>query len=220
MIVRYLNTAMNEASPNRAKQRVRGVNGPDRKELPPFHQLGTITSSQLVIIRKTVASLLTGTNDIHDSEDYRIAKNCQLRQYFPQSYQQILLQIPEYSSEAMDESDYGIYKHNELEGFISSFAPKHFRARIAYLPQGEILDWHIDTNTSYACRVFMILDGEQKFVVKKRGIIYDQTMKAGDVWFGNTGYSHRVEVLGPEPRIAILFSCYYSSIEHLMPCLD
>ena len=214
----------------RVRARVRGEHGPDRNLLPSFHQLGTYNTRNFrkleVSVIKQLISHPSDHNDITNSEVYRIAQACELKDYFTPSYQQYLLQTvgvrPEGSDEIPDEWEYTDYNDDTVEfrDLLNQFVNPHFRSRIAYLPSGEELGWHIDTNTSYACRVQIMIHGEHKFLIKRKGIIEEQIMRQGEVWFVNTGFSHKVEVLGNEPRVGILLGCHFAAIAGQVPCSE
>ena len=209
----------------RVRARVHGNNGPDRKLLPAFHLLGqiedrwTFTSLKNLVVEQLL-SHSPDYNDINNPETYQIAHACELKSYFPPEYRQLLLQeISHLKNEVPEEWEYNSYRTGteEIGNLISGLVDPHFRSRIAVLPPSEELGWHIDTNTSYACRVNIMLHGQQKFMIKRGKDIEMQIMKPREIWFSNTGYSHSVKVIGDEPRIAVLFSCHHSAIKHLLP---
>lgn len=211
------------SKPNEIKQRVRGEYGPDRKALPLFRQIGLLHDTELCLLTckalEFINSFPEEYNDIDNPDSYLIAQKCMLKTYFPSTYQQYLLQICNDSSKGYpEECDYDTYRVEALsfKEFIDAYVNPHFRSRIAILPSNDVLDWHIDTNTSYACRVQIILKGSHKFMIQKKNEITQQIMNPGEIWFCNTGYNHRVEVIGDEPRIAILLGCHYNSIGHLL----
>lgn len=216
--------------PRRIRARVRGNNGPDRKLLPSFHRLGIYDPIHFRLLEGLVIEQLAmhpkDYNDIENPDTYEIAQTCKLKTYFPAAYKQILLQVtgnrPEDADEIPDEWEYQQYLGEavEFQGLINQFVDPHFRARIAYLPAGEELKWHIDTNTSYACRIQIMIHGMHKFMINRKGKIEEQIMQAGEVWFCNTGFSHRIEVLGDEPKVGIVLGCHYKAIENQMPCFN
>lgn len=217
---------MNECAlqePERVRARVRG-DGPDRRLLPPFHQIGVLDPLRLADLKAETSYLLSGYpegyNDIYNEDIYQIAQECKLKMYFPPEYRQILFQVTGNDTPARDEWDYKTFTHKALRfsRFIDPFVSKTFRSRLALLPPGHVLDWHIDTNTSYACRVMMIVNGMHRFMVRKKGKTYQTIMRPGEVWFCNTGYSHRVEVVGEDTRVAILLGCHYEAIKDKVPC--
>lgn len=217
--------ALQESS--RVRARVHGNHGPDRKALPSFRLLGCLNQNQFHSLERLVIEQLAGHspdyNDINNPATYEIAQACTLKTYFTPAYRQILLQTTNRPEGGVpDEWEYTDYIEN-ADGFaeiINQFANPHFRARIAVLPPEEKLDWHIDTNTSYACRVSIMVHGQQEFLINRGGNIEQQIMKAGEIWFSNTGFSHSVAVIGDEPRVSVLVGCHHSAIEHLMPCRD
>jgi quercetin dioxygenase-like cupin family protein len=216
--------------PALVRARVRGEHGPDRKLLPSFHQLGTYNTSNFrkleVSVINQLASHPSDHNDITNSEVYRIAQACELKDYFTSSYQQYLLQTvgirTEDTNSIPDEWEYTDYNDSTIEfrDLFNQFVDPHFRARIACLPAGQELGWHIDTNTSYACRVQIMIHGEHEFLIKRKGIIEQQIMRQGEVWFINTGFSHKVTVIGDEPRVGIVLGCHFAAIASQVPCSE
>lgn len=205
--------------PDRVRSRVRGSHGPDRRDLPLFQKLGALDADSLsslqTLVHGFVGAFPEGYNDIENGERYAIANACTLKSYFPPEYKQYLLQLDgNQTSDVPDEWEYDTYtpEAKVFEPFISAYLDPHFRARISVLPPGAELDWHIDSNTSYACRAQMMVSGSHRFQIKKKGRVHEQVMVPGDVWFCNTGYSHRVEVLGEETRVAILIGFHYEAI--------
>lgn len=218
--------ALQETS--RVRARVQGNNGPDRKLLPTFHRIGTYDVVEYRalegLVAKQFADHASDYNDINNPNVYEIAQSCELKTYFTPAYRQILLQTtegrPKSADIVPDEWEYQKYQDDalEFETLINQFVNPHFRARLAVLPPEEKLDWHIDTNTSYACRVSIVIHGTQKFMINRGGKIETQIMNPGEVWFCNTGFSHSVEVLGDKPREGIVVGCHYDAIESLVPC--
>jgi len=209
--------------PERIKARVRGENGPDRQKLPLFYKLGTVDPTVVRTIHEEIMFLVNGLpkdyNDIQNSDRYEIAQACKLKTYFPTEYKQYLLQVTGNSSiDVPDEWEYDTYTKEGLKfrSFITPYVNPHFRARIAILPPGAELDWHIDTNTSYACRVQIMISGNQIFEIKKKSDIEQRIMLPGHVWFCNTGYRHRVRVIGDESRVSILVGCHFDAIKQIM----
>jgi quercetin dioxygenase-like cupin family protein len=219
--------ALQETS--RVKARVQGNNGPDRKLLPTFRRIGTYDVDDYRALERLVAEQLAthapDYNDINNPNVYEIAQSCELKTYFTSNYRQILFQTtadrPEDADIVPEEWEYQNYQESavEFEELINQFVKPHFRARLAVIPPTEKLDWHIYTNTSYACRVSIMIHGHQKFMIKRGNKIITQIMHPGEVWFCNTGFSHRVEVIGDEPREGIVVGCLYKAIENSVPCL-
>lgn len=216
-------------------------NGPDRKLLPNYQKLGDVDdlgAGTFVKLRNTVERHLAhyeGRNDINDEASYEIAQNCPLKTYFPSSYRQLLLQHyrqpidPSLSDEekeackqpATSEFDYKSYTvqpiYDSIGKVLYEFIPSHFRARIAVLPPGEVLDWHIDSNTSYACRIQIPVIGSCHWQIKRRKEVESRILNPGEVWFMNTGFSHRVENNGTEDRVVLLVGCKFDDIKDRFP---
>ncbi len=215
---------------HRVKARVQGNNGPDRKELPTFHRLGQYDITGFRSLERLVTEQLKSHpddyNDINNPKTYEIAQACELKTYFSSTYRQLLLQNTgtrlEDADIVPDEWEYTNYIDgaDEFGELINQYVKPHFRSRIAVLPPTEKLDWHIDTNTSYACRVGIVIRGSQRFMIKRGSKIESQIMHPGEVWFCNTGFSHRVEVVGDVARVGIVTGCHYDAIANLVPCLS
>lgn len=221
-----MNTECTLQNPEQVKKRVRGIYGPDRRNLPSFANLVTLSPTELKDIQEKVFFFLNDTpidrNDINNENRYTIAQACMLKKYFPKEYKQYLFQhTSDPVNELPDEWEYTHYRSNGLwlKRIVDQYVEPHFRARIAVLPPGKVLDWHIDTNTSYACRLQIIVSGSHRFLIKRRNEVIEQIMNPGEIWFCNTGYNHRVEVIGDEPRIAILLGCHFDAIETKLPDL-
>jgi len=82
-----------------------------------------------------------------------------------------------------------------------------YRARLAILPAGACLDWHIDTDTSVSCRIQIPLQGSMTWQIRKKDRLEVSHMKPGSIWFTNTGYEHRVENVGNEDRVVLTIGC-------------
>ena len=212
---------------SRVRARVQGNNGPDRKLLPTFHRIGVYDVVDYRALEGLVAKQLEDHapdyNDINNPNVYAIAQSCELKTYFTSAYRQILLQTTAENDDIVpDEWEYQEYQESavEFETLINQFVKPHFRARLAIIPPTEKLDWHIDTNTSYACRVSIMIHGHQKFMINRGGKIETQIMHPGEVWFNNTGFSHSIEVIGDETREGIVVGCHYEAIKNSVPCLS
>jgi hypothetical protein len=212
---------------HRVRARVRGNNGPDRKLLPTFQQLGEYDEASFRslkdLVMARIASHPDGYSDINNADVYEIAQACELKDYFHPTYRQLLLQTtgdrPDGADNVPDEWEYLNYQEPRFEPLINQFVNPHFRSRIAIAPPKGTVGWHIDTNTNYACRVSIMIQGIQEFKIERNGKTETQVMKPGEVWFKNTGYNHCVEVLSDEPRIVIITGCFYQAIEDMVPCL-
>lgn len=218
-----------DQNPKRIRERIRSKNGPDRKQLPLIYPLGKLTEAEFSSLTNDVDFLIRtkskNHNDLDNQELYQLAKGVsKIFNYFPKQYRQYLFQAtgerPKNSPEIPEEWEFTEYLPNTecFEKYISKFAQSHFRSRLAVVPVGEVIDWHIDSNTSYACRGMIIVQGIQKFMVKKQKEIHEQIMHPGEAWFCNTGYRHRVETIGSDTRLSLLFSCHYNAIKNTVPC--
>jgi hypothetical protein len=85
---------------------------------------------------------------------------------------------------------------------------KHFidvcRFRISETQPHYEIPWHIDTNTSVACRAqICITNDDSKFEFKTRQGIKTLQMAPGELWFINTGWNHRVIANSQVRQVAI-----------------
>lgn len=201
--------------------------GPDRKLLPNFYRLLNVDDKrQFRLVRSSVKSIIDKAgprkNDINNSERYKLAQDCPLKTYFPSSYRQILLQLEmgleaENTDATTEEFNYTCYKDQEARSgigeFLEEIVPGHYRARIAILPPGNVLDWHIDSNTSYSCRIQIPIFGSCHWQIRRRKDIESRVLNPGEVWFTNTGFPHRVENLGDEDRVVLIIGCKFDAIK-------
>jgi hypothetical protein len=208
---------------------VRGTTGPDRRYLPNYYMLRRIGWADFAALRWYVTGILHNApdqNDINAAEAYQIAQECPLKTYFPPEYRQILLQRSMDGSGGLREEDYMVAprltddaatKIVTLARIALGPAVSIFRARLAILPSGKVLDWHIDTNTSVACRIQIPIFGECLWETKRRGTIEEQVLRPGEVWFTNTGYNHQVKGIGTGDRVCLILGCHFNDIEHYFP---
>ena len=77
-----------------------------------------------------------------------------------------------------------------------------YRLRMAWMKSSERIEPHIDQ--PHIDRFTMIMRGEHRFVITKRGKDYSQIMKPGDIWYINTNWDHSVYIDTDEPRLALL----------------
>ena len=201
-------------------EHIRG-DGPDRKLLPNYHRLGKMGEGPFKALCKAVEeqTLKCGAqhNDINDEQKYKIAQDCPLKTYFPSTYRQLLLQHSIKFDSTETEFDYigyrGFLVYEKIGKTLEKFVPGFFRARIAILPPGEVLDWHIDSNTSYSCRIQFPIIGSCDWQIRRGKKVESKVLKPGEVWFTNTGFSHRVENTGTEDRVTIVVGCKFDDIK-------
>jgi len=153
-----------------------------------------------------------------NSKDYEIKENCDLKNKVPAKFQHILLQDKDPNmDQGFDELKYTTwteYATPQIRNWLSSRFPNCYRARISVLHPGELFDWHIDTNTSVACRVSCALNNEgSTFEIKRKGVVESMDFPVGQFVFTNTGYPHRVYNNSNKPRINLLFGIDYKDIE-------
>jgi hypothetical protein len=185
--------------------------GPDRTTLPLAKKLGTVSQSIIDLCLFELNSKKLNEVNHCGTEMYPISVTSPLMQLFSPDYKQTLLQLPTNTGE--HERDYVIANSpivDEIDKYLNKF--KYFRGRFANLPAGEIIDWHIDTNTSVYCRIQLTITGTTTWLIKCKNEITEITIPAGEIWFFNTGYSHRVENRENIDRWSIILNCDYSEI--------
>ena len=120
----------------------------------------------------------------------------------------------EHEGHPFEELSYTKWIDSDEVKIISNFLKSKFktiwRCRINVIPQFGGLPWHIDTNTSVACRVYLPLtsniDQDNLFEIERRGCINSLKMKVGEFWFVNTGFKHRVLNKTNKMRYSLIFS--------------
>ena len=71
------------------------------------------------------------------------------------------------------------------------------------------MNWHIDQDTSVICRAQLCLnENDSVFQFNRKGKIEEFSMKPGEIWFINTGWSHRV-VTNTKLRRSAIFGFDY-----------
>jgi len=191
---------------------VRGDRGPKRSELPNFKLLCPIPPQLLAELNFVIDNSAPDHNDLY-GEEYAISQTCPLRYEFPQSYRQILLQKPEATTTGEKENDYRVPTQQKAYDLLREVIPNFYRARLAVLMPGQVINWHIDTDTSVSCRVAATIRGRSRWSIRRRdGVIEEMDLEPGGLWFTNTGWPHRVENLDQEPRWCLLMGTSYDDI--------
>jgi len=206
-----------------ARQNVRGNNGPDRRDLPNYKKFGAIDWVEFDALKYVTEFILNEIgpehNDINNAEAYQIAQGCPLKTYFPPTYRQVLLQQP--LTHGAEEEDYRAVVRFPKDAGLKIFSilrqfglRDFYRARLAILPPGAVLDWHIDTNTSVSCRVQIPIIGDCRWEIKRNNEIEQQFLRPSEIWFTNTGYAHRVKnIHHTEDRVCLVIGCHYDAIK-------
>lgn len=201
-----LKYSYNERYPriNRAHGRGDGV---DRKHLPNYFKLGEFDQTFIDMVLN-VYSATKEINHIGTVENYEMSIMSPLRTYFPETYRQIILQSP--MTDGSFEKDYVRFDRypdilEKIKQFIKGIT--FYRARIAVLPAGDVLDWHIDTNTSILSRVHFVISESTRWFIDRRGDIEEKILKRGEIWFTNTGYRHKVINDSKFDRIVLTIGC-------------
>lgn len=193
------------------RDRVRG-SGADRSLLPNYQKMGIVESAILAELVQFCHNHFN-TNDIY-TKHYPIAQveHCPMLSRMSPRYQDICLQLLA-DGHPSDEKNYTLWSQRIQScplfyQYIIAHFPKVYRTRINALPPGESLDWHIDTNTSYGCRLYLPLthdiDDECEFLVRRKKIVTRLKMKRGGVYFINTGYLHKVTNFTKTKRFSLV----------------
>jgi hypothetical protein len=204
------------------RQRVSGQ-GPKRQQLPSFKKILDAPKSVLEEVIG-LADQFEDSNDLY-SDQYEISKHCELRKKVCEGHKNLLLQVPILGSDGMDQNDYQVWDKLKPESHIKSFLLERFsgcfRARIAVLPPGGQIDWHIDLSTAVSCRFQLLVknDGFQ-FEINRRGSIESIPFREGELYFTNTAFPHRVVNPTDYERISLLFDIQHFAIADLLPPLS
>jgi len=201
----------------RPRDRVLG-SGPKRHELPNFKYLCNMPK-EIIEEFNNIYYNFSEVNFLKDKENYEIKDKCQLVGMIPEKFQHILLQNKDENMEADDlmmELKYTKFTEHctqKAKDWLNETFPGLYRARISVLHPGDLFDWHIDTNTSVACRVSCSLNNDDStFEVKRRGVVDSNKFKVGECWFTNTGWPHRVFNNSDKIRINLLFGIDHKNI--------
>ncbi len=209
-----MDTISNSPPARRARANVAGSEGPRRESLPSFHALGRVDPVVLALSVIEIADFEAGARQTECCTDlYPISHGNPLNDLFGEHYRQRLLQLPRAGTDGLSERDY-TQPRGALAEAVVAWLPSLplFRLRLAALPAGGIADWHIDTNTTVACRVLMMVGGENTWFVRRKAGVDERRMVAGEFWFANTAYPHRIENRGAGTRYVLLASCDHATL--------
>lgn len=188
------------------RTRVKG-NGPRRHELLPFAKIGQVTQRTLEDLNNHLDANIN--NDL-GSDNYMISQHCKFDEVFNTNnrYRQILLQRKRVTSDTqVDEYAYTNWVEsvslNTALDVIRNFN-KVYRFRLSEMQSNHALNWHIDADTSVICRAQICLnETDSVYEAKDKTSEYQLTMKPGEIWFINTGWTHRVVTKEKVRRVAI-----------------
>ena len=176
-----------------------GGEGPKRNDFVTFAKIGNVDPS-LVEKLNEIADRRDG-NDL-GGDNYNLSQICKIEEVFNAAgqYRQILIQEKAVDEVTVDEHTYTQYNEDVTVPFFDQV----YRLRISEMPPGHELNWHIDSDTSVMCRAQICLtENDSVFQFKRKGKIEEFTMKPGELWFINTGWSHRVVAGDTSRRVAI-----------------
>lgn len=201
---------------SRPRARVAG-RGPDRKQLPLFKKLTELPEEHVVLLQKHFARF-SHTNDLSSSENYQVSDHCPLKLAIPEGFQHLLLTHCPKGLDPRNEQNFTEWTPEARStGFFhwfQNYFPRAFRIRLSWLASGTEFGWHIDTNTSVACRCSIPLsDANAVFEIRDKKRVAQVPMQRGDVFFTNTGWSHRVYNNDQEGRLNLVFGVYFEDIK-------
>jgi hypothetical protein len=108
-----------------------------------------------------------------------------------------------------DEYDMSNTRNDLLEYFTNVC-----RFRLSELQPHSEIKWHIDTNTSVACRAQICVNSNDSiFEFKNKKGVHQLYMKPGELWFINTAYPHRV-VSNEDTRQTAIFTFKFADLKH------
>jgi len=200
-----------------ARIRAKGDRGPTRHKLTSFKHLTKAPANVMDEIKRIMTEI---TEDDLGTDKYQISNSYDLKNSFNATggYRQILLQrntIP--GADINEETNYNDWRDDTDVSVIRNFLEETFgtvyRARISVMPPGHELFWHIDTDTSVLCRAQIAVDAENSSFQFRNRIEGERhlNMENGNVYFVNTGWSHRV-VNEKDRRIVLIFGIEYKDI--------
>lgn len=200
---------MSECLIEQTKRTRVGGDGPKRHSLKPYALLGTV--SQEVLDELNAVTDSYKGNDI-GGDNYNISQNCNYEEVFnvADHYRQVLFQeSTDVGDEVVDEHLYTQWSPNydipNTRNFLDTMFAKTYRFRVSEMKAPHELNWHIDTCTSVICRAQICLnETDSLFEIRERKELHQISMKPGEVWFVNTGWSHRVVNPTTTRRVAIL----------------
>jgi len=215
--------------------RTKGNAGPDRKYLPNWQLLYYLPN--FAIIQEELLNIINSyneTDDISDISKYPIATPglVKLANMRPIGYKGIILQWASKANEEniLDETPYTEWndrakKAIHFKNFMNKCFPNAYRVRLACLPPRSELSWHIDTNTSVACRCQIPIThptstNGSTFEIKRNNKHEKAQFPLSSVYFINAGYPHRVVNNTDIERWVVNFSIPFSDIKQKVELND
>jgi len=211
-------------STSSARSRVRGP-GPSRQFLPAYAKVAELPDEVLTELIDTLNNHFK-KNDLAIEGAYPISDHCPLKLAIPKNFQHLLLTGVIMGGDEKNEKDYLAWNPHlgveKTKRWMEENFPGAFRVRLSVLPPASEFSWHIDTNTSVACRCSTSLNqAKAAFEIKVREKIHTVPMNPGDVMFTNSGWPHRVYNYGDNPRINLVFGVEYDmALRDKLPRLD
>ena len=200
------------------RNRVKGT-GPRRHKLKPFVKLGLaphyVVKELNRILDRYQHNDIGGDNyNITNTTDYD--KSFGISKY-ENTYRQILLQ----TNSLVDKDSTDEYTYNKWDlgynlrytnPFLETLFKNTVRFRLSEMSALHEIKWHIDTDTSVACRAQICLSKDDSiFEFKTKDGIHKLKMELGECWFINTGWNHRV-VAGNDIRRSAIFGFHFNDL--------
>ena len=202
----------------RIRNRVLGT-GPVRTLLPASRFLIDIPSHFIYELNQFFKE--TSINNLKIFKNYKVSQYCPLLYALPDGFQHILLSHLKPGGDERNEQDYTVVaelaQKLKFMSWLKEKFPNAFRVRLSLLKAGSELSWHIDTNTSVACRCSATLNENiARFEIKwgRRPCPHVVPMQLGQIHFTNTGWPHRVFNKGCTDRLNLVFGVPFVDIEH------
>jgi hypothetical protein len=199
--------------PQTKRSRVRGT-GPRRDKLPVFKKIGDLSELAVEELKQILYD--NQQNDL-GADYYGISQNVNPELFnFSDKYRQVLLQRKADDYDGPDVSEYAYTEWVDPPLFTMLDLEKYFkniyRFRLAEMYPGHELNWHIDSDTSVICRAQICLEySDSTLEFKTREGEYRLTMLPGEIWFINTGWSHRA-VSCDKPKRSAIFGFHYEDL--------
>ena len=197
------------------RKRVNGA-GPKRNQMTTFVKIGDISPILLDQLNDILSR--NPQNDL-GGDDYNISQQCNLESTFNAvgNYRQVLIQKSRHNYDTVNELDYTEYSEDVIIPWFENI----YRLRISHMNSSHVIKWHIDTDTSVMCKAQICLnENDSVFKFKTRNGIEQFSMKPGEMWFINTGWSHCVEAGDADRSVAIFgfeYKDYIGSVALLQP---
>lgn len=195
-----------------------GGTGPRRNKLKTFCKIGEVSPQ---VVSELNYILDTHSHNDIGGDNYGISKNCNYEEVFHvgSTYRQILLQ----EKARGDDPDIDEYAYTEWSNkhklrytrpALKELFDATYRFRLSEMKDGHELNWHIDADTSVICRAHIGLNkNDSVFEFKDREGVKTLRINPGEVYFINTGWTHRV-VSGDITRRTAIIAFHFDNLRN------